>query len=203
MTIATRTRPFTSPHRIDKIRQHAIEMREEHFSTRQKCIDDMVRDNPTEPDRFYWTLVYDMEHAPNVTGRQRLLESGIIPVPPYELTNDDDLHDELWTVIEGMSLCGIYLINTGHMPDRDLYCRLYYRILDEPTRLMPPSSEACEYIDCLHPLDIDHPIGQKYAKKIGNGLPPSLDGTYKRGPQYVQPGKICERDTFLPRPSIS
>lgn len=202
MTIATRTRPFTSPHRIDKIRQHAIEMREEHFSTRQRRIDDMMRSDQSK-DRFYWTLVYDMEHAPNVTGRQRLLESGIIPVPPYELLNDADLHDELWTVIEGLSICGIYLINTGHMPDRDLYCRLYYRILDEQTRLMPPSSEACEYIDCLHPLDMDHPIGKKYADKIGEGLPPPLDTTYKRGPRYVEIGSINQRDTFLPRPSMT
>lgn len=203
MTIATRTRPFTSPHRIDTIKQQAIEMREEHFSTRQKCIDDMVRDNPAEPDRFYWTLVYDMEHAPSVTGRQRLLESGIVPVPPQELIVNADLHDELWTVIEGLSVCGIYLINTGHMTDRDLYARLYYRILDEPTRLMPPQSEAAEFIDCLHPLDMDHHIGKKYAKKVGNGLPPPIDKTYKRGPQCTEIGKIFERDTFLPRPSMT
>lgn len=203
MTIATRTRPFTDPHPISAIRADAIARRDEHFATRRTCIADMVRDNPQEPDEFYWTMVYDLEHAPTVTSRARLLEHGIIPVPPQELTDPTSLHDELWTIIEALSLTGIYLMNTGHLTDIDLYARLYYRILDEETRLMPPASEAAEYIDCLHPLDMDHPIGQKYAKKIGNGLPSSLDGTYKRGPQYVQPGKICERDTFLPRPSIS
>jgi hypothetical protein len=199
-TTATRTRPFTSPHRVDPIRQQAIEIREEHFSNRKKAIDDMARSDPTQ-DRFYWTMVYDLEHAPSVTGRQRLLESGIIPVPPQELIEDSDLHDELWTVIEGMSVCGIFLLNTGHMNDRELYARLYYRILDEPTRLMPPASEACEYIDCLHPMDLDYPIGSKYAKKIGSGIPPSLSNSYKRGPVYAKIGVINERDTFLPRPA--
>jgi len=202
VTIATRTRPYASPHRITAIQQQAIEMREEHFSNRTKAIDDMARADPSA-DRFHWTLVYDLEKAPEVTGRQRLLECGIIPVPPYEMWLDADLHDELWTVIEALSLCGIYLLNTSHMPDRDLYCRLYYRILDEPTRLMPPSSEASEYIDCLHPLDMDHPIGKLYAKTLGDGMPQPSNKEYQRGPIMSGAGTINKRDMFLPRPSFT
>lgn len=205
MPTASRIRPYTSPHPVARLQAQAIQMRDAHFDERKRRIASLVadarRNEDSIHDEFHWTLVYDMELAPNVTGRQRVLEQGIVPVPPQELTTDSDLHDELWTVIEALANCGIYFINTGHMCDRDFYARLYFRILDEQTRLMPPASEACEYIDCLHPLDLEHPIAAKYAKKIGNGIPPSLNPNYSRSPVYAQLGQINERDTFLPRPS--
>lgn len=199
-TIATRTRPFTDPHPISAIRADAIARRDEHFATRRNRIADLVRDNPQEPDEFYWTMVYDLEHAPTVTSRARLLEYGIIPVPPQELADPTSLHDELWTIIEALSLTGIYLMNTGHLTDSDLYARLYYRILDEETRLMPPASEAAEYIDCLHPMDLHHPLGKMLSPRSPG---PSPSGPYLRGPKFTTPYTLNSRDEHLPRPSFA
>ena len=199
-TIATRTRPYTDPHPIPTIQADAIARRDEHFATRRTCIADMVRDNPQEPDEFYWTMVYDLEHAPTVTSRARLLEHGIIPVPPQELHDPTSLHDELWTIIEALSLVGIYLMNTGHLTDSDLYARLYYRILDEETRLMPPAAEAAEYIDCLHPMDLHHPLGKMLASRCGK-MPNPTNRPYIRGPKFTML-VINSRDEHLPRPSF-
>lgn len=199
--IATRTRPFTSPHPVANIQADAIARRDEHFAIRRTCIADLVRDNPQEPDEFYWTMVYDLEHAPTVTARARLLEHGIIPVPPQELTNDTDLHDELWTIIEGLSLVGLFLMNTDHLTDRDLYCRLYYKILDEQTRLMPPASEAAEYIDCFHSMDVGYPLSTRFNRR---GSPPARNpADYKRGPICATLGTLQNRDTHLPGSSFS
>lgn len=197
---ATRTRPYTSPHPIARLQANAIATRDQHFATRQTCIADMVRDNPQEPDEFYWTMVYDLEHAPTVTGRARLLEHGIIPVPPQELTDPTSLHDELWTVIEALSMVGIFLFNTNHLTDSDLYARLYYRILDEPTRLMPPAAEAAEFIDCLHPLDLDYPLGKLL---LACAAAPSFQQNppNKRGPVCSTPGVLQSRDSTLPAPT--
>jgi hypothetical protein len=127
-------------------------------------------------------MIYDLEHAPSVTCRALLLEQGIIAVPPHELSRLSDLHDELWTIIEAMSRCGVYLLNTNHMCDRDLYCRLYYKILDEETRAMPPAAEAAEFIDCLHQVDIDYPLGKQMP--LASVPEPRSSCTYTRGPQY-------------------
>ena len=200
--IATRTRPFTDPHPIPTIQADAIARRDEHFATRRTRIADLVRDNPQEPDEFYWTMVYDLEHAPTVTSRARLLEHGIIPVPPQELADPTSLHDELWTIIEALSLVGIYLMNTGHLTDSDLYARLYYRILDEETRLMPPAAEAAEYIDCLHPMDMHHPLGKMLTSRCGK-MPNPTNRPYIRGPKFTMPYAINTRDEHLPRPSFA
>ncbi|MFM8872735.1 MAG: hypothetical protein ACKOJI_05170 [Phycisphaerales bacterium] len=153
-------------------------------------------------DRFHWTLVYDLEMAPVTTGRALLLEHRIVPVPPQDLDSADALHDELWTVIEALAASGVFLLNTDHLDDRDLYGRLYYRILDEPTRALPPESEASEFIDCLHPLDIESGgLGRRLADRIAAGehQPPSMRAAGVRGPAYRR--APAERDRWLPRPT--
>ena len=198
MTIATRTRPFTSPFPIEPIQQHAIDLRDSHFANRKTNIAKLVAENPNEPDEFYWTMVYDLEHAPTVSSRQRLLEYGIVPVPPQELPDPTSLHDELWTIIEALSKFGVYLLNTRHLTDADLYARLYYKILDEETRMMPPSTEAAEYIDCLHQLDMNYPLAKLLLEP---SEPTRPDSTYRRGPLCTMPYTINTRDEYLPAPS--
>jgi len=199
-TFATRTRPFTSPYPIDNIRSEAVASRDQRNRTRAARIKSLVAAAPSDnKDEFYWTMIYDLEEAPTMTARSMLLEHGIIPVPPQELVTTADTHDELWTVIEALSRCGVFLINTNHLCDRDLYARLYYRILDEECRAMPPSTEAAEYVDCLHPMDVNYPLG-KQMPQLTSAPEPQPAGTYARGPQYNVIGAICDRDDHLPRP---
>ena len=200
--IATRTRPYTSPYPVTELQEGAIAKRDEQFAERNRVIKAMMDQSyEDEPDPIQYAMIYDFDQAPDVTSRQRLLEHGIIPVPPQELVEPVSMHDELWTIIEAMSLTGIYLMNTGHLTDSDLYARLYYRILDEPTRLMPPSSEAAEFIDCLHPMDLDHPLGQMMTRREPEIHPTPTAKAYKRGPKCTVPYTLNERDEHLPRPS--
>jgi hypothetical protein len=196
--IATRTRPYTDPHPTIRIQEDALQRQRERFAERKRAISRLVAEAPSDQKEiFHWTLVYDLEQAPLITSRELLLTQGIIPCPPQELITDLDVHDELWTVIEGMAKTGIYLLNTDHMCDRDVYARLYFRILDEQTRGLPPAAEACEYIDCLHELDMDHPLGKKLAAR----KPAQPTPTYVRGPACPLSGELADRDRYLPRPS--
>lgn len=199
--IATRTRPYVDPHPASALQATAISQRDAMFAERNRAIKRLASENKdTNPSEFYWTMVYDTQHAPEVTGRARLLESGIIPVPPQELVTDPELHDELWTIIEALSTCGIYLFNTGHLTDRDLYARLYFRILDEPTRLMPPAAEAAEFIDCFHPYDLAHPLASSLTPTDPT-VPRQSTLPYERGPIYSVLGCTNSRDCHLPRPA--
>lgn len=198
--IAVRKRPFHDPHPVGELKAQALRERERADDRRTAEIDRLARENP-EQDRMYWTLLYDLEHAPCITARALLLEHGIVPVPPQELGADQDLHDELWTVLEAMSKSSVYLLNTDHLNDRELYCRLYYRILDEPCRRIPPAQEAAEFIDCLHPLDTGHPLGTQIATR--GSEPSGMVLPRDRGPICNQDGVLVDRDRWLPRPKLS
>lgn len=198
-TTILRHRPYVDPHPTSAIQADAIKRREQMFSDRKRAIKDLIaKAPPSERDEFHWTMTYDLELAPSVTARQRILESAVIPVPPQELLTDPSMHDELWTVIEALAVAGIYLFNTGHLCDSDLYSRLYLKILDEQVRMMPPSCEAAEFIDCLHSLDREHPLGKSLVARDPDLNAPASPG---RSPFYPIRGIINQRDSYLPRPS--
>jgi hypothetical protein len=199
---ASRTRPFTSPHPIKQLKKEITELKKQRFYERDCRINQLVESADSDnKDRMYWSMVYDLEEAPTVTGRQMILEHGIVPVPLQELSATADLHDELWTIIEALAKCGVYLINTNHLCDRDLYARLFYKILDEPCRMMPPASEAAEFIDCLHPMDVEYPLGQQVPTFThADACAPKKEDPYVRGPECNVIGKMCNRDSYLPKP---
>jgi hypothetical protein len=199
---ASRTRPFTSPHPIKQLKQDIVKLKKQRFLERDYRIAELIESAPSDnKDRMYWSMVYDLEEAPTVTGRQMILEHGIVPVPLQELSATADLHDELWTIIEALAKCGVYLINTNHLCDRDLYARLFYKILDEPCRMMPPASEAAEFIDCLHPMDVEYPLGQQVPVFTqADASAPKKEEPYARGPECNVIGKLCSRDAYLPKP---
>jgi hypothetical protein len=169
---------------------------------RKQAVDGMCEAERREgrtPDRMYWTMVYDFEMAPETNGRTLLLELGVVPYPPQDLSADAELHEALWTVLEALAAQRVYLLNTDHLNDRQLYERLFYKILDEPTQCMPPGSQMCEYIDVLHSMDMQGGFGAELERRIDRGAHPEGDPVEgERAPLQLAP--ICDRDRFLPRP---
>lgn len=190
--------------KLDQLAAEMRGLREAMLAERKRQIDRLVADAVTrgeDGDRHSWTIVYDQEMAPPSTGRALLLEHRIVPMPPQDLVDPDDLHDELWTVIEALAASGVHLLNTDHLTDRDLYARLYYRILDEPTRLMPPESEAAEFIDCLHPMDIEvGRVALAVVRRNEAGPVARAEGVgSRRGPACGR--ALADRDRWLPVPA--
>jgi len=66
---------------------------------------------------------------------------------------------------------------------------------------MPPSSEAAEYIDCLHPMDMHHPLGKMMSQREPDLSPTPTGRPYLRGPKCTVPYTLNDRDEHLPRPS--
>jgi hypothetical protein len=193
-----------APRKLDEMARDLRRFRAEMEAERATRIDQLVAEakrSGEDADRHHWTMVYDTEFAPSTTGRAMLLEHRIVPFPPQDLPTEAELHDELWTVVEGLAVSGVFLINTDHLGDRDLYCRLYYRILDEPTRLLPPTSEAAEFIDCLHPMDLEPgKVGHRLVARIERGEPEEpARGEGVRGPAFGSP--LADRDRWMPRPN--
>ena len=197
-TFAARTRPYTSPHPITDLQADARNLRASFADTRKQEIARLIKSAPPEDkDEFYWTMIYDLEMAPSTTGRAQILEYGIVPTPPQELATYGEIHDELWTIVEALSRCGIYLLNTDHLNDTDLYARLYYKILDEPCKMMPPEADCAEYIDCLHPIDLHFPRTNLLSSR-GTVAPRMQDNPYERGPICLQVTGLVDRDRYLP-----
>lgn len=192
--------PLTTDRRTKMESARAI--RAALLKERDRRIDEMwqrAREQGDVPERMYWVMVYDFEMAPATNGRTMLLERGVLPVPPQDLSEDTHIHEALWTVIEGLAASRVFLLNTDHLTDSQLYERLFYKILDEPTQCMPPSSGACEFIDVLHGMDIDAGgFGKELNEALLNGtrpIAPLEDG--KRAPFQTQ--LLADRDRFLPR----
>jgi hypothetical protein len=199
---------------IERAARAARERRAEVAREREQAIDRLVAAavdrGDADTDRTYWTMVHDFEMAPPTSGRAMLLEQGIVPLPPQEMPADADLHDELWTVIEALASAGVYLLHTDHLTDRDLYARLYYRILDEPTRCLPSEAGAAEFIDVLHPLDVDcGGVGKRLHERLlaagepGMGQRAPGAGPGARGPRCDEPAggtPPADRDRWMPRP---
>jgi hypothetical protein len=75
-----------------------------------------------------------------------LPESGIALPPPEELS-DEEIGRKLWEVIRGLSVCGVFLHNTNHVSDRELYIYLWSEALREPAVLMPENPDYSCHLD--------------------------------------------------------
>jgi hypothetical protein len=74
------------------------------------------------------------EQAPSTTCFRQLQETGLELPAPDDLL-DAEVTDKLWQVIEGLARLGVFLTNTNHLSDRQLYQALWSEGLHEPVAL--------------------------------------------------------------------
>ena len=74
---------------------------------------------------------------------------GSLSLPSPEGLSDEEIARKLWEVIYGLSLCGVFLHNTDHLSDRELYTYFWSDALREPG---VPRSENPAYSCRLDPL---------------------------------------------------
>ena len=90
---------------------------------------------PEPPDGLLVRLV--IGGSPYATlPRKFLARCGFEPPPP-ETVADDEIRRELWQLIWVLALLRMFLENTDHLGDRELYEYLYHEALLEPTAFMP------------------------------------------------------------------
>jgi hypothetical protein len=101
---------------------------------------------PPQARAQFWMSVAAYEQAPSTTHFQLLEESGL-ELPAPELMDDERLATKLWEVIEGLARLRVFLSQTDHLSDRELYESLWRDVLREAIKDLPLVAASAWHID--------------------------------------------------------
>ena len=105
-------------------------------------------DCPEETEEAFWKHVVEYEEAPWTTNFQQLESAGVSLPPPDALT-DQELTAKLWEVIHKLALLRVFIEDTDHLSDRELYTNLWTDSLREETVDLPPAANSACHIQLL------------------------------------------------------
>ena len=101
-----------------------------------------------ETEEAFWKQVVDYEEAPWTTHFQQLENAGV-SLPPPDSLKDEQLTAKLWEVIQKLALLHVFIEQTDHLSDRELYTRLWTDILKEETKALPLAANSAYHIQLL------------------------------------------------------
>ena len=110
-----------------------------------------VYENPETPPQIaeqFWQNVLEYEQAEETCHFLQLQRAGV-ELPPPEEFSDEELTAKLWEVIHALARMNVYLSQTDHWSDRELYEHLWHDSLREVTMDLPPGSGWNCHIDFL------------------------------------------------------
>lgn len=96
----------------------------------------------------FWRQVVDFETA-GTTDLVKELKAIGVDLPEPDTLNDDALHSTLWATIEALSRLGVYLDQTDHLSDRELYTLLCRELLPEEMPALDADSGSPWHVDIL------------------------------------------------------
>ena len=105
-------------------------------------------DCSAETEEAFWKHLVDYEEAPWTTHFQQL-ESAGVSLPPPESLKDEELTAKLWEVIQKLALLHVFIEQTDHLSDRELYTYLVNACLREETKAMPMAANSAYHIQLL------------------------------------------------------
>lgn len=105
-------------------------------------------DCPPEVAAQFWQSVAAYEQAPLTTHFQQLEEAGV-ELPAPDALDDVRLTAKLWEVIEALARLRVFLGQTDHLSDRELYALLWRELLREPVKDLPLDESSAWHIDLL------------------------------------------------------
>lgn len=105
-------------------------------------------DCPTDLTESFWSRVVAWEKAPRTSHFEQLVRHG------FELPDPDDMNDaqlslKLWQLIHELSQMHVYLSQTNHLSDRELYQHLWQETLHEAIPDLPIDPDGAWHIDIL------------------------------------------------------
>ena len=150
-----------------------------------------------EVEETFWERVVAYEEAPLTTNFHQL-ESAGVTLPPPDSLDDQELTVKLWEVIHKLAFLRVFIDQTDHLTDRELYSHLWTDVLQEKVKALPPSANSAWHIPLLGAcseediqLDLkyyaDDDFRQHWEKDFPNDLMPAHED-----PPY-------DRDRFLPK----
>ena len=103
---------------------------------------------PLKLEEQFLEHVLEFERAEMGTHRELLARDGVALPPPDGLT-EEELTQALAGVIRALAERRIFLENTNHLSDRELYSLLCNDLLDDEVPLLPPESETNCHLDLI------------------------------------------------------
>jgi hypothetical protein len=128
--------------RIEDLRRRAEELCNGQMET---C---MLDDCSAETEEAFWKQIVDYEEAPWTTQFHQLEKAGVSLPAPGSL-NDQELTVKLWEVIHTLALLRVFVEQTDHLSDRELYSHLWTDSLREETKVLPPAANSAWHIQIL------------------------------------------------------
>jgi hypothetical protein len=90
--------------------------------------------------------VVAVEEPTTTTNFRELADRGI-PLPSPDMVSDAAIPRTLWAVIQGLAKLGVYLRETDHLNDRELYTVLWAEVLREEVPVRPDGSQDTWLVD--------------------------------------------------------
>ena len=108
----------------------------------------ILDDCPAEMEESFWKHIVEYEETPWTTHFQQLEMAGV-SLPPPDSLNDEELTAKLWEVIHKLALLRVFIEQTDHLSDRELYGDLWADSLREETKVLPPAANSAWHIQLL------------------------------------------------------
>ena len=125
--------------RIEKLKRRAEELAGGEMKTGE------IEPPPPEIEEEFWKQVVEYEEAHWTTHFKQLERAGV-SMPAPETLNDQEVTAKLWEVINKLAQMRIFLEDTDHLSDRELYTTLWSDDLREETKdVVLDQDSACHY----------------------------------------------------------
>jgi len=163
-----------------------------------KMVEGELEECPPEVTEQFWEQVVAYEKAPWTTHFKQLEESGM-QLPAPETLDDEQLSNKLGELIQRLALLRVFLEETDHLSDRELYTLLWSDMLREETKAVTLDEDSACHMS---------PLGGCSEEDIHLYLKCYADQKWRRNWQEEYPEETLpdhedppyDRDRFLPQP---